>query len=88
MELFKNLSFLDFEFITGTKLDKKFIFYSMKSVEKPQSIIAKLLITKKCYFPYSFFQCVFHVSAQDAVDAERQSEGRKVVFNALLCCLS
>ena len=83
MELFKNLSFLDFEFITGTKLDRKFIFYSMKSVEK-HSQLTRLLL--KSFTFLLIFSMSLSLYAQDAVDAERQSEGRKLFKSLCSSC--
>jgi cytochrome c2 len=72
-----------FELLKSTKLDRKFIFYSMKSVEK-HSQLNRLLL--KSFTFLLFFAMSFSIQAQDAVDAERQKEGRKLFKSLCSSC--
>ena len=80
MELFRNLSF---EFNISNKLDRKFIFYNMKIVEN-HSQLTKLLL--KSFTFLLFFSMSFSLHAQDAVDSERQLEGRKLFKSLCSAC--
>ena len=72
-----------FVLLKSTKLDRKFIFYSMKSVEK-HSQLTRLLL--KSFTFLLFFAMSLSVHAQDAVDADRQAEGRKLFKQLCSSC--
>jgi mono/diheme cytochrome c family protein len=81
--LYKILNIMVFVLFKSTKLDRKFIFYSMKSVEK-HSQLTRLLL--KSFTFLLFFAMSFSVHAQDTVDADRQAEGRKLFKSLCSSC--
>jgi len=72
-----------FDFFKDTKLEIKFIFYSMKIVDKHSKL--KNLLLKSITF-LLLFSLSFSVQAQDAIDIEAQKEGRKLFKAQCAAC--